>query len=161
MIKMSVRQKYGAQIGRIDWQRFAITQPKLLVTLEQSAISKDADIQVFDEKFGACNGSGAAEKCQVHLAARNITLLSCARSRRILNGLYIVQQVVDVVRLKLKGRHVRVPDEDALAKGFLEATDWILEGYAAERQRVRVRTLVCSADRVAARAKAGGDFLPG
>lgn len=105
---------------------------------------------MFDEKFGTCNGSGAAEKCQVHLTARNITVLSCANSRWILNGLYIVQQVVDIVRLKLERRHVGVSDEDPLTKGFFEAMDRILKGDAAERQRIRVCALIRSANRMAA-----------
>lgn len=117
-------------------------------------------MRVFDEKLGTCDGSGAAEECKLHQAARNTITATSAISRWILNGHNVVEQVVDIVRLKLERRHVGVSDGYSLGKGFFKATDRILKGDAAERQRVRVRALVRSADRVAARTKEGGDFLP-
>ena len=42
------------------------------------------------------------------------------RSGRILNGLDIVEQVVDIIRLQLERRHIRMPHKNPLPKSLLK-----------------------------------------
>jgi len=83
------------------------------------------------------------------------------RLRRILNGLDIVEQLVNIIRLQLERRHIRMPHKNPLPKSLLKIPNRIPNRNLAEGQCVQVRTFIRPSNRMTAGAKARGDLLTG
>ena len=113
MVQMGMGQHYGRNGLRVDRQRCAIAQAKLLETLKEAAVDKNPDAAGFQQILGPRHGSDGTKKCQFYTqdwsacilwplqrhtsmaasksAPGSITAFSTPQSFALLNPSYIVR----------------------------------------------------------------------